>query len=284
MNSANTVDEHKAAAEIFASLSGFEDADTLRAQCLERANEIIYVGALDKMKRAVKSEQYNEAARTFGSIKGYKDSDDLAEKCKYNSNVLIYNDALENVKNTSDDGELKAVANVFRSLGDFKDAKLMVERCEGSIAQHELYKKQEEICRNYNKALTALECSSDVYALQEARKKFLSFGDIGEAPQLAKECEEKIVCIKANKPYTAERHSSLKPEEFKSAGQRRSSIYYQSGICCSGNSDGRTQGYFRRLDRRKRKRKVLVIGNERPQKPRCEGRLRVLHGRISGLP
>ncbi len=244
MNSANTIDEHKAAAEIFASLSGFEDADTLRAQCLERANEIIYVGALDKMKRAVRSEQYDEAAQIFRSINGYKDADDLAEKCKYNSKAFVYNDALKKLRDARYGNELKAIADVFRSLGDFKDAKLMAERCEGSIAQHELYKKQEEICRNYNKALTALECSSDVYALQEARKKFLSLGDIGEAPQLAKECEEKIDCVKANKPYTAKRHSSLKPEEFKSANIKSpEKATLADGTIPKDNTDGRVSSH-----------------------------------------
>ncbi len=218
MNSANTVSEHKAAAEIFASISGFEDADDLKVQCLTRANDIIYNEAFSMMLRAKNSEECDEAKRLFESLKGYKDSEGLAEKCEYNRKIFIYNDALEKLKYAHEDYELKEYADIFRSLGDFKDAKLMAEQCEEIPRQRKMNEEQENLCQDYNKALTAYECSSDIDALQRAKDKFLSFSDFADAPQLALECETKIYCIKANKSYMIEKFSSLSQKDFKSAG------------------------------------------------------------------
>ena len=85
MDSASTEGEFKAAANKFASISGFKDADEKRRQCLEKAEECrknaIYDDAANGMvANTIKSYEY--AITKFESIRGWRDAEKKILECR----------------------------------------------------------------------------------------------------------------------------------------------------------------------------------------------------------
>ena len=85
MNAADTEDAFKAAADTFASISGFNDADALAEQCLDKAEvcrkDVIYNNAKGRMTGASVAFQ-EEAIRLFQTIPGWKDSNEQIYACQ----------------------------------------------------------------------------------------------------------------------------------------------------------------------------------------------------------
>ena len=85
MNAANTEGAFKAAADTFATIPGFKDADTLAEQCLDKAEicrkDAVYSTAKSKMK-GEKAASYEEAIAVFQTISGWKDSDEQIYACQ----------------------------------------------------------------------------------------------------------------------------------------------------------------------------------------------------------
>ena len=85
MNAANTEGAFKAAAETFASISGFGDSDALAKECLGKAEicrkDVIYNNAKNRMNDASVAFQ-EEAIRLFQSISGWKDADEQVFVCQ----------------------------------------------------------------------------------------------------------------------------------------------------------------------------------------------------------
>ncbi len=85
MNAANTEAAFKAAADTFATIPGFKDADTLAEQCLDKAEvcrkDAIYASAKTSMT-GEKIAAYEAAIKTFQTISGWKDSDEQIYACQ----------------------------------------------------------------------------------------------------------------------------------------------------------------------------------------------------------
>lgn len=85
MSAANTESAFKTAADTFATLPGFKDADTLAEQCLEKAEicrkDAVYSTAKSKMI-GEKVASYEEAIKVFQTISGWKDSDEQIYACQ----------------------------------------------------------------------------------------------------------------------------------------------------------------------------------------------------------
>lgn len=85
MSAANTESAFKTAADTFATIPGFEDADTLAEQCLEKAEicrkDAVYSTAKSKMI-GEKVASYEEAIKVFQTISGWKDSDEQIYACQ----------------------------------------------------------------------------------------------------------------------------------------------------------------------------------------------------------
>lgn len=85
MNAANTESAFKTAADTFATISGFKDADALAEQCLEKAEicrkDAIYSSAKSKMT-GEKAASYEEAIGIFKTISGWKDVDEQICACQ----------------------------------------------------------------------------------------------------------------------------------------------------------------------------------------------------------
>lgn len=85
MNEANSENEYKAAAEIFKTVPGFKDADSLVEKCLDNADicrkDALYNSARSQMNQNTISS-YESAIRMFDSIPGWKDADEQIYDCK----------------------------------------------------------------------------------------------------------------------------------------------------------------------------------------------------------
>ena len=85
MNTANTESAYKAAADTFKSISGFQDADALAEQCLDKAEvcrkDAVYESARSQMTGNAVSG-YEAAIRTFSTISGWKDVDEQIYACQ----------------------------------------------------------------------------------------------------------------------------------------------------------------------------------------------------------
>ena len=85
MNEANSENEYKAAAEIFKTVPGFKDADSLVEKCLDNA-EICRKDALYNSARSQMSQNtiscYESAIRMLESIPGWKDADEQIYACQ----------------------------------------------------------------------------------------------------------------------------------------------------------------------------------------------------------
>lgn len=85
MNEANSENGYKAAAEIFKTVPGFKDADSLVEKCLDNAEtcrkDALYNSARSQMSQNTISS-YESAIRMFESIPGWKDADEQIYACK----------------------------------------------------------------------------------------------------------------------------------------------------------------------------------------------------------
>ncbi len=85
MTAANSENEYKAAAEIFKTVPGFKDADSLVEKCLDNAEicrkDTLYNSARSQMNQNTISS-YESAIRMFESIPGWKDADEQIYACQ----------------------------------------------------------------------------------------------------------------------------------------------------------------------------------------------------------
>ena len=85
MNAAKTESAYKAVAKTFKTISGFQDANTLAEQCLERAEDCrkdaIYASARSQMTGNAVSG-YEAAIKEFSTISGWKDADEQIYACQ----------------------------------------------------------------------------------------------------------------------------------------------------------------------------------------------------------
>ena len=85
MNAANTEDAFKAAADTFATIHDFRDADNLAKECIDKAEicrkDAIYSVAISKTTED-SVESCEEAIRMFQSISRWKDADEQISTCR----------------------------------------------------------------------------------------------------------------------------------------------------------------------------------------------------------
>ena len=85
MNEANSENGYKAAAEIFKTVPGFKDADSLVEKCLDNAEicrkDTLYNSARSQMTGNI-IRNYESAIRMFESISGWKDADEQIYACQ----------------------------------------------------------------------------------------------------------------------------------------------------------------------------------------------------------
>ncbi len=76
-----TREAYQEAAELFAKIPGYQDADARRLECEEKVKDLVYKSAKGKMIGTF-SSTYVDALELFESISGYQDADELAALCR----------------------------------------------------------------------------------------------------------------------------------------------------------------------------------------------------------
>ena len=97
MDAALSEVDYKRAAEAFAMIPNYRDADKLRDTCLERAENVIYTSAQQRMSIAKNRADYERAAELFSRILTYRNAGELHQQCLESAEVCrkdtIYNTA-----------------------------------------------------------------------------------------------------------------------------------------------------------------------------------------------
>ena len=128
MNEANSENEYKAAAEIFKTVPGFKDADSLVEKCLDNAEtcrkDALYNSARSQMSQNTIS-CYESAIRMFESISGWKDADEQIYACKKKIEELKAKEEAERLE-----AERKAEAERLERERKAEEHRIAVEKAK----------------------------------------------------------------------------------------------------------------------------------------------------------
>lgn len=127
MDAALSEVEYKRAAEAFATIPNYRDADKLRDSCLERAENVIYTSAQQRMSIAKNRADYERAAELFSRILTYRNAGELHQQCLESAEVCrkdtIYNTADTIVQETPNSfNTLREAAKWLAGIPGWRDA------------------------------------------------------------------------------------------------------------------------------------------------------------------
>ena len=122
----NEVDYNRAA-ETFAMIPNYRNADKLRDTCLERAENVIYTSAQQRMSIAKNRADYERAAELFSRILTYRNASELHQQCLESAEVCrkdtIYNTADTIVKEAPNSfNTLREAAKWLAGISGWRDA------------------------------------------------------------------------------------------------------------------------------------------------------------------
>lgn len=170
MNTADTEEDYKSAAEQFFTIRGFKDADTLADKCMEKAefarNNRIYSSAIREMEFGINDcynedsmiECYNNAIAQFQAIQGWKDADERISICRNRIeeiNAKVKADRLQ--------AEREAEERRIRAEREAEERRIRTEREaeERRIATEKAAKKRKKIIA----IVTPILCVCIVFAI-----------------------------------------------------------------------------------------------------------------------
>ena len=127
MDAALSEVNYKRAAEAFAAIPNYCDADKLRDTCLERAENVIYTSAQQRMSIAKNRADYEWAAELFSRILTYRNAGELHQQCLESAEVCrkdtIYNTADTIVQETPNSfNTLREAAKWLAGIPGWRDA------------------------------------------------------------------------------------------------------------------------------------------------------------------
>lgn len=130
MSTAKFEADYKDAAEMFATVPNYRDADKLHTVCLERAKDVVrferpYAAAQHYMMVAKNEADYREAAELFAKLPQYRDANELLQQClkaaeNYHKNA-IYSEAVSIAVRKSPN-TLREAANRLAGIPGWRDA------------------------------------------------------------------------------------------------------------------------------------------------------------------
>ena len=128
MNEATSENDYKAAAEIFKTVPGFKDADSLVEKCLDNAEicrkDALYNSARSQMNQNTISS-YESAIRMLESILGWKDADEQIYACKKKIEELKAKQEAERLE-----AERKAEAERLEAERKAEEHRIVVEKAK----------------------------------------------------------------------------------------------------------------------------------------------------------
>ena len=131
-----TENSYRAASELFASISGYKDADERAKQSAEDAEttrkECVYRTALhDSDSETVL--QMEKAAVAFESIADYKDARQRAEDCHRRADAIPKESVYLEAKAAQQSKKYTEALKGFESISEFKDSKTHIAECHSRI-------------------------------------------------------------------------------------------------------------------------------------------------------
>ena len=212
MESAETEEEYKAAAEAFGSIPGFRD-DELVGKCLEKAEECrrdaIYNDAVSKMA-GDNAADYEAAEGLFKTIPGWKDADEKGEECRKRI------------------GDIKEKEEAARLEAERREAvRLEAERLEAERREAERLEaeRKESV---YGGAVEALKNARTADEFLAAAETFKTIPGYKAADRLVEVCGKKAAEIKekeAAEKLEAERREAERLEAERKEAERLRSVY-----------------------------------------------------------
>ncbi len=135
MNKASTEEEYNAAADLLASIEGFDNASQLLQECRKKANEskmnAIYANAIQKAQEKT-AEAYQEAIAILETIRGWKDAEQRIQSFRQEIKNIIkntYASAKKRMNKASSEKEYAELAQMFSSLGNYSESEYLTKCC-----------------------------------------------------------------------------------------------------------------------------------------------------------
>ena len=212
MNEANSENEYKAAAEIFKTVPGFKDADSLVEKCLDNAEicrkDALYNSARSQMTGNI-IRNYESAIRMLESISGWKDADEQIYACQLKIKELKLEDERKaEERRVAAEKEKKKAKKVFIAIASVACvcAVFLILLKTVIIPQYKLNKATQLIdSGDYDSAYALLEEIGDKETIASNKYdraiKYIDSGDYKAAYMLLdgfsyKDSAEKLLSIK----------------------------------------------------------------------------------------
>ena len=134
MKVASTEDDWKKAADIFDKIKGFNEADSLKKDCLTKAEkerkEAIYNKAQKMIDSANTEDGFKKIASIFAEIPGFRNADDLKKECLNRAEdarkQTIYDEAKDKMTFAESEKDYQEAANIFGKIPDFSELKFVM--------------------------------------------------------------------------------------------------------------------------------------------------------------
>ena len=189
----STAEKYRQAAEVFEAISGFLDADALRAVCLEKEKELNelqerqkrqkqqYEAAVQSMEKAETLGEYHRAVEAFSRLHGYLDADSLRAKCEKQKRALQERSRLLRKEKNELTEKAIALSQEINSIKtDIEDSKEKGEEAVASIDKK--IRDLEDLAEEWEAEIKEARAAEDeaeqlwqqVYDLQ-VKKKSLGF-------------------------------------------------------------------------------------------------------------
>ena len=159
-----TQDGYSNAADLFALIPGYKDAEKRVQECLDRVEEMkkdaIYRQAdyESRTKNDKAEADYLRAADLFASIPGYKDADERTTECRAKAEEVrkdnIYK-AADSYKVGTRIADLETALKKYESIADYKDARTKADECRQKIEELKIKQEKEEAERKQREAEAA---------------------------------------------------------------------------------------------------------------------------------
>lgn len=163
----------------------------------EKFAEAVYNGAVKIVldaQQTFSDKKYREAAKLFKTIPGKKNSKELADLCDYNANVITFNLIINKLEVAKDEYAIENCRLDLLEIKDFEKAQEMIKECERMVQSITRF---EEL----KKLILPISCSNDIDTLKATAKKALAMKNVGNAEQIAEECQRKIKCLENGEQF-----------------------------------------------------------------------------------
>lgn len=236
MESATTESGYKRAAQSFAAISNFKDAQKLSRECLEKAEEArlnaLYTDAKRAMESATTEAEYRKAMCLFEEIAKYQDSASLAAECREKAEDTRKDAILVRARaqmTGEDPGTYAQAIQLFKTIPGWRDADAEILACEQKIEEIKAKAKDAILDKGKNLMHKQVAMISD---FEKAIQEFQKIPGWKDADDMIFACEQRIGALKVEQE--AERLERERREELarkKAKRNRKIALIIVAVVC-----------------------------------------------------